>query len=114
MLLRLEVWMLAALTIAGITGCAHRGHAGGGASPAIPGANLSRGQLVYARECEACHGRDGIGGPIGPALRDEHLRRSFEAVRAIVADPQPPMPKLYPGRLSQSDVRSVSAYVESL
>jgi mono/diheme cytochrome c family protein len=69
---------------------------------------------VYERECAACHGQNGVNGPIGPSLKGERSRKSFEAVRAIVIDPDPPMPKLYPARLTSADVTDVSAYVESL
>jgi mono/diheme cytochrome c family protein len=82
--------------------------------PTISGADLKNGKLVYERECAACHGQYGTNGPIGPALKDEGSRRSFESVKAIVLDPDPPMPKLYPARLTRADVTDVSAYVETL
>ncbi len=76
--------------------------------------NTGRGRSIYLAQCAACHGRDGTGGQIGPQLRNEHLRRTFAQVRDIVLDPEPPMPKLFPVRLSGADVRDVSAYVETL
>ncbi len=75
---------------------------------------VTRGSVIFARECSACHGERGIGGPIGPSLHLESHRRSAAQVEEIVGNPEPPMPKLYPARLSASDVRDVSAYVESL
>ena len=77
-------------------------------------ANVSRGRSIYLAQCSACHGRDGAGGQVGPSLRNESARRNDAAVRAIVLNPEPPMPKLYPVRLTQADVRDVSAYVETL
>jgi mono/diheme cytochrome c family protein len=77
-------------------------------------ANAGRGRAIYLAQCAACHGRDGTGGQIGPQLRNEHVRRSFAQVRAIVLDPEPPMPKLFPARMTATDVRDVSAYVETL
>lgn len=74
---------------------------------------MQRGKAVYAAQCQACHGASGEGG-IGPKLQHERERRSFEKVRSIVLDPDPPMPKLYPAELTANDVRDVSAYVESL
>lgn len=103
------------LAVTALTGCGH-GRRGTAAAPqpTISGADLGHGKAVYARECAACHGQYGVDGPIGPPLKNERSRRTFEAVRAIVADPQPPMPKLYPSRLTKADVTDVSAYVESL
>lgn len=89
---------------------AHQSHAQ--ATP-LPG-NLGHGAAIYQAQCAACHGRNGIGGPIGPSLHNEKLRRNYGAVRAIVLDPEPPMPKLFPSVLTQADVRDVSAYVETL
>jgi mono/diheme cytochrome c family protein len=103
--------------VAGVmTGCSRHGtYRSAHASPrAIPSASLSRGKAVYEAQCAACHGVRGIGGPVGPALQNEYTRRSYRSVYAIVLDPAPPMPKLYPGQLTKSDVRDVSAYVESL
>jgi len=77
-------------------------------------ANSGRGRSIYLAQCSACHGRDGTGGQIGPQLRNERVRRSFAQVRDIVLDPEPPMPKLFPARLSAGDVRDVAAYVETL
>lgn len=77
-------------------------------------ANVARGRSIYLAQCSACHGRDGAGGQVGPSLRNENARRNEAAVRAIVLNPEPPMPKLYPARLTQADVRDVSAYVETL
>ena len=80
---------------------------------AVP-ANIAHGRSVYLAQCAACHGRDGTGGQVGPALRGERARRSDASIRAIVLNPEPPMPKLYPARLTETDVRDVSAYVEAL
>jgi mono/diheme cytochrome c family protein len=98
-----------------LTACAgrHRVH-GAVASPNVPGADLGRGKAVYLQQCAACHGIAGMGGEIGPSLSNERARRTYEAVRKIVTDPPPPMPKLYPSRITQTDVRDVSAYVETL
>ena len=97
-------------------GCSRR-HPSAGPSAragAVPGADLGNGKAVYEAQCAACHGRRGAGGPIGPSLRNENTRRSYRDVYALVLDPAPPMPKLYPSRMTQSDLRDVSAYVESL
>ncbi|HKU66506.1 MAG TPA: cytochrome c [Candidatus Baltobacteraceae bacterium] len=97
-------------------GCSRHGSAKSPPAPAasVAGADLSRGKAVYQAQCAACHGERGAGGQIGPALQNESARRPYRSVYAIVLDPAPPMPKLYPSRLTKSDVRDVSAYVESL
>lgn len=99
----------------GLSACAHHGSAGAAAaSPDVPGANLKNGKAVYAEQCQACHGTDGKGGQIGPRLAGENAKLTYKAVRALVLDPQPPMPKLYPSVMTKADVRDVSAYVETL
>jgi len=101
-----------ALSCALLAACAMT-HAG---KPRIraSGPNAESGKAIFSRECAACHGAEGIGGPVGPALRHETLRRSHKDIVRIITDPDPPMPKLYPGRLSRADLRNVSAYVETL
>lgn len=99
----------------GFAGCAHRaGGKGAAPSPQVSGADLSHGKTIYAQQCEACHGAGGKGGEIGPPLTGERAKHSYNDVRAIVLDPQPPMPKLYPSVMTPADVRDVCAYVETL
>jgi mono/diheme cytochrome c family protein len=74
----------------------------------------AKGALIFATNCAACHGTKGAGGGVGPALIGERKRKSTSAAVAWIENPQPPMPKLYPAPLSQSDVANVAAYVESL
>jgi mono/diheme cytochrome c family protein len=97
-------------------GCSRHSGAKSPSTPAatVTGADLSRGKAVYEAQCAACHGRRGVGGQIGPSLQNENARHPYRFVYAFVLDPAPPMPKLYPSRLTQSEVRDVSAYVESL
>ncbi len=99
----------------GLAGCNRQAHSARGAAVQtdVP-ANVARGRPIYLAQCSACHGRDGAGGQVGPSLRNESARRNDAAVSAIVLNPEPPMPKLYPARLTQADVRDVSAYVETL
>lgn len=98
----------------GFGACSQNGASHARPSPTIPGADIVKGKTIFSQQCAACHGVAGVGGPIGPSLTNERTRRSYESVRAIVDDPPPPMPKLYPSRLTRADVRDVSAYVESL
>lgn len=118
MSLRTLAFWFALLCAAGAaSGCGRHGArrtAPSATAPAVPGANPAHGKAVYQARCAACHGERGAGGPVGPALQNESARRSYQSVYAIVRDPSPPMPKLYPSVLTQSDLRDVSAYVESL
>jgi mono/diheme cytochrome c family protein len=109
-------FVLGALLLAGLPACNHasRTQLRTAAVQTEMPANVGRGRAIYQARCAACHGRDGTGGQVGPALRNESLRRTAAAVRAIILQPEPPMPKLFPVRLSASDVRDVSAYVETL
>jgi mono/diheme cytochrome c family protein len=70
--------------------------------------------MLFAANCQACHGARGAGGPVGPSLVGERKRKDRAAIAAAIEDPDPPMPKLYPGRLSARDVSDLAAYVESL
>ena len=81
---------------------------------ASPDADSGSGKAVYLRECAVCHGTQGAGTQIAPSLKGLGQRKSFAAVLRVVADPQPPMPKLYPSRLTRRQLRDVSAYVRSL
>ena len=106
---------LALITVVALSACSggtsrKRATAAQGEAPL----NAGRGRSIYLAQCSACHGRDGTGGQIGPQLRNEHLRHTFAQVRDIVLDPEPPMPKLFPARMTGADVRDVSAYVETL
>lgn len=112
----LAVWFALLCAAGAAAGCARHGARQTPSPPAatVPGADLGRGKTVYEAQCAACHGARGAGGQIGPSLQNENARRPYRSVYALVRDPAPPMPKLYPARLSRSDLRDVSAYVESL
>jgi mono/diheme cytochrome c family protein len=71
------------------------------------------GERLFARFCAACHGLTGEGGA-GPPLRNESAHKDLTTVIAFIKNPHQPMPKLYPVSLSDKDVRTVAAYVESL
>jgi mono/diheme cytochrome c family protein len=75
--------------------------------------NVSHGSTLFAQDCAACHGATGAGG-VGPALKNEGLRKSPAAAEQWIENPAPPMPKLYPSTLSAQDVADVAAYVETL
>jgi len=97
------------------TACARGGNATqSAANPTPTTASAARGALLFAANCATCHGNRGFGGRIGPQLRDERKRKSADAIRSAIDDPEPPMPKLYPGTLTSEDVDDLTAYVETL
>jgi mono/diheme cytochrome c family protein len=108
------IFTLVAVVFAGC-GRNHGSSSAASATPfATPKADAGRGRTIFAAQCAACHGENGRGGPVGPPLKHEKKRRTLSQVLSIVRDPDPPMPKLYPGTLSERDLKDVAAYVESL
>lgn len=83
-------------------------------SAAVTLADAGHGKALFAANCAVCHGAAGVDGGVGPALKYERLHKKTAAVIAQIKNPQPPMPKLYPGTLSEKDVADVAAYVETL
>jgi mono/diheme cytochrome c family protein len=83
------------------------------ATPPVVG-DVRLGKQLYATNCVACHGATGTEGGVGPSLANERVRKNDAQAIAWIKDPQPPMPKLYPGSLSDADVINLAAYVESL
>ncbi len=83
------------------------GNAGPGerVSPAI-----ARGHEIFSTYCVKCH----VSAPIGPSLTNLKAHESLAIITAQIANPAPPMPKLFPATLTQADVDDVAAYVQSL
>jgi len=84
-----------------------------------PGAKVAMGDAkhgatIFSANCASCHGASGAGGGVGPSLKAEKSRKDYGKTIAWIKNPQPPMPKLYPAPLSESDVNDVAAYVETL
>ena len=78
------------------------------------GASSAHGAALFVKNCAACHGEHGAGGPVGPSLVHERKKKDRAAVIAAIEHPDPPMPKLFPGELTAQDVADLTAYVESL
>ena len=76
--------------------------------------DAAHGKKVFAENCTSCHGATGREGGIGPSLSNERIRKNNSATIAWIKNPQPPMPKLWPGKLNDKDVADVAAYVQSL
>jgi mono/diheme cytochrome c family protein len=128
--------LLAACAIAGllVSGCAKTAASGEGADakstgpitdsdssglkptaePSTTMGDASKGATIFSANCSSCHGAAGAGGGIGPVLKGEKSRKDYAAAIAWIKNPQPPMPKLFPATLSETDVEDVASYVESL
>lgn len=74
----------------------------------------TRGAVLFAAHCAVCHGERGLGGTLGPALANERKRKTLSALTGAIEYPEPPMPKLYPARLSERDVDDIATFVETL
>ena len=86
-----------------------------GSSPdGVAQGDPDRGKFVFSANCSRCHGATGVEGGIGPSLRHENERKNYSAAVAWIKDPKPPMLKLYPAPLNETDVENVAAYVETL
>jgi mono/diheme cytochrome c family protein len=74
------------------------------------------GKMIFAANCVQCHGVAGAGtkGGVFPVLVGERKKKNMATTVAWIKNPQPPMPKYYPGTLSEKDVVDVAAYVQSL
>lgn len=110
----LSALFLLVLAIAGCTTATYEANAVSVGAGATAGGDRSAGARVFAANCATCHGFRGIGGFVGPSLIGESKRMGFGGLVAWIEDPQPPMPRLYPKFLTESQVRDVAAYVESL
>ena len=84
------------------------------AAAGAPKGDAVHGKAIYAANCASCHGASGVGGGIGPTLKNEKSRKNMVQSIAWIKNPQPPMPKLYPAPLSEQDVNDVAAFVQTL
>ena len=74
--------------------------------------------------CFTCHGQNGTGGPLAPALNDSewlNIDGSFASIQQVVKAgvPQPkqhpaPMPPMGGAQLTDAQVKQVAAYVYSI
>lgn len=97
-----------------------------GAAPEA--AQIAMGQRIFRGEeaggtCAACHGQDGEGTPMGPALsgKPQWSDGSAKAIAGVIAKgvDQPknfaaPMPPMGGGTLTPEQIDAVAAYVVSL
>jgi ubiquinol-cytochrome c reductase cytochrome c subunit len=82
-----------------------------GAGPAV---GASRGKVLFGDNCATCHGVAGANGTLGPSLVNEKSKHDLAATIATIKNPAPGMTKLYPGMLTDDDVKAIATYVQSL
>jgi mono/diheme cytochrome c family protein len=78
---------------------------------AVPGGDAERGAVSYAFACSSCHGKDGLGGALGPRLRLRPALADEAAFRRLIAEGLRAMPAL-PG-VSEDDTRDILAYLRA-
>ena len=110
------------LLVASLTLTAQRGGGTGPAGPANPFLGdvkaIDEGREIYNRTCTTCHGADGAGGEMGPALGAPARRYAqatdaqiFDAIKnGVAATPMPP----FGGQLPDTDISKVAAYIRAL
>jgi alcohol dehydrogenase (cytochrome c) len=89
-------------------------------SAAVPGEHLTKvaeagsahARQLFTQYCAACHGTRGEGGS-GPPLIGENLKKTQAEAVEWIKNPQPPMPKLYPAPLSDTDVDELATMVRN-
>jgi alcohol dehydrogenase (cytochrome c) len=69
---------------------------------------------TYAMACQNCHGPRGRNGTFPDLVRQTQLGGNPEALKAFLASVPPPMPRLYPGLLEDSDVELIAEYLKIL
>jgi alcohol dehydrogenase (cytochrome c) len=80
---------------------------------AVASTPLEHGRAIFSQYCSSCHGAAGEGS-VGPALKGESAKKDLAQAIEFIKEPIAPMPKLYPGALSEADVADVAAFVETI
>ncbi len=106
---RQPVFAAALLILTGLmnVGCSHQ-------RAAVVESDGGRGVELFAKNCRVCHNSSPDATRIGPSLVNEGHKRTLAQIIRAIEEPDPPMPKLYPGTLSDRDVSDIAAYVKTL
>jgi mono/diheme cytochrome c family protein len=99
--------------------------AGGELPAGVTQEMVAQGEQIFNQQiCFSCHGANGVGSVLGPALTDQEWLNTdgsyegiMDVVRTGVAEPvqfQAPMPPMGGIQLSDEQIRQVAAYVYSL
>lgn len=78
---------------------------------AVPDGDALRGEVAYAFGCSSCHGKDGLGGALGPRLRLRPALADPASFRRIVAEGLRSMPAL-PG-VGEADTLDILAFLRA-
>src|SRR5262245_4310218 len=80
--------------------------------------SIEEGRQIYNRSCTTCHGPDGAGGEMGPALGAPGRRYAqatdaqiFEAIKNGIRGTQMPS---FGSRMPDADISNVTAYIRGL
>lgn len=112
--MRRSVVIVMLLVLGGCTTASVEQQESNGGSGATIGGDRVAGARDFAANCAICHGPAGDGGPSGISLYHEFNRMDYGTLASWIENPEPPMPRLYPGTLTRQEVRDLAAYVESL
>ena len=78
--------------------------------PPAPG--QTAGEALFVANCVTCHEFGGGGGSSPPLARQSQLADP-ELLKPFLANPAPPMPRLYPGLLDDEEVASIADYLKT-
>jgi mono/diheme cytochrome c family protein len=73
---------------------------------------VKAGEAVYVANCASCHNANGTGG-VGPTLHHVAVTKTYDQTVDFIEKPAGAMPKLYPGTLSEAQVKEVAAYIRA-
>jgi alcohol dehydrogenase (cytochrome c) len=82
--------------------------------PRLGSTRAEQAALEYGGVCADCHGMHATGGAYPTLERQTQLAGNAEALKAFLAYVPPPMPRLYPGLLSDADVELIAEHLKVL
>jgi mono/diheme cytochrome c family protein len=77
--------------------------------PVVEGSSAARGEELFSENCARCHGDEGEGGGIGPALAGNDV--SLDEARSTIENGSGAMPA---GLVAGEDLEDVLAFLETI